>query len=656
MLEHFPDPYPDEILYSVWARFSDNVRYPLKNDVFQELFGYENASPVIDLPCHLGYFVDHLPTGHKYDVDYFIRNHTLLPFYASFLPLEKYKSIREQMISGSGEGIHAKIGTQGYPISRPSWLRFCPLCLKGDKERFGECYWHRLHQVPGVEICLIHRIFLENSSFAVVGLLKERRFISAENVSWSVAPRMVTSSSLSQILSDIVKDVIYLLRTAFLFPNDHILYERYSFLLSQRNLLTRKGLVRNVEMMEAFEDYYPPSVLALLHCDVNKTHGRNNWPIKLVTPSRGSGHPLWHILVIHFLHSTVEAFFHQLEPAIQALKNTLPFGRGPWPCLNPVCEYYSQLCIPSYVISQSSEMRPPECPVGIFACSCGFVYSRVGPDRMHHDRFRKDRVLTYGPAWETKLRELWSDTTLSLRGIARQLGADVGKVNRQAVKLQLPVPRNSPFLLKLEVTQRRHTKGETLFYRDQWLSLMKEAPDQGAGSLRKKSPQVYEWLRKYDKEWFNVHRPLRKFKQRSQATLSLMTKTSPSEDNVCQDELIAEAIKIAACKLVSDTDQSPPKRITMKSIFLQVPQVKKMWQNRAEAPITFRALHEVVETTEEFAIRRIHWVVHKYRDENICPTRSGIIRRLKISHVRNSPDVLQALDEAMVELSQITGF
>ena len=39
MLEYFPDPYPDELLYSVWARFSDQVRYPNHREIMQELFG-----------------------------------------------------------------------------------------------------------------------------------------------------------------------------------------------------------------------------------------------------------------------------------------------------------------------------------------------------------------------------------------------------------------------------------------------------------------------------------------------------------------------------------------------------------------------------------------------------------------------------------------
>lgn len=39
-------------------------------------------------------------------------------------------------------------------------LRFCPKCIEYDIRVFGEPYWHRKHQVPGVTVCSIHKISL----------------------------------------------------------------------------------------------------------------------------------------------------------------------------------------------------------------------------------------------------------------------------------------------------------------------------------------------------------------------------------------------------------------------------------------------------------------------------------------------------------------
>ena len=84
MLEYFPDPYPDEILYSVCSRFSDDVCYSKKKDVMGELFGNINVVPTVDLPCFLGYFVNNLPLEHSYSGDYLINNHTLFHFMRLF--------------------------------------------------------------------------------------------------------------------------------------------------------------------------------------------------------------------------------------------------------------------------------------------------------------------------------------------------------------------------------------------------------------------------------------------------------------------------------------------------------------------------------------------------------------------------------------------
>ena len=89
MIGCFPDPYPDELLYSVFARLSDRMQYPSPKSLVRNLLGNEAANAAIHLPSHLGYLVDALPPGHRYTVDRLIDEHTLLPFYGPFLPPER---------------------------------------------------------------------------------------------------------------------------------------------------------------------------------------------------------------------------------------------------------------------------------------------------------------------------------------------------------------------------------------------------------------------------------------------------------------------------------------------------------------------------------------------------------------------------------------
>jgi TniQ len=47
------------------------------------------------------------------------------------------------------------------PVKTP---RYCERCLREDKSRYGIPYWHRLHQLPGVEHCIKHNVCLRISS------------------------------------------------------------------------------------------------------------------------------------------------------------------------------------------------------------------------------------------------------------------------------------------------------------------------------------------------------------------------------------------------------------------------------------------------------------------------------------------------------------
>jgi hypothetical protein len=93
MIGCFPDPYPDELLYSVCARYHTRMMYFSSGyKTIQELFG--NTSGVtIDLPTRLEYLTTALPPGHRYTVDYLIDRHTLLPFYSPFLTVERVERI-----------------------------------------------------------------------------------------------------------------------------------------------------------------------------------------------------------------------------------------------------------------------------------------------------------------------------------------------------------------------------------------------------------------------------------------------------------------------------------------------------------------------------------------------------------------------------------
>ena len=58
---------------------------------------------------------------------------------------------------------YPRIQRMASSVTTPRYFRFCPLCLKEDLQEYGEAYWHRLHQTPGVLACPVHAIPLSDS-------------------------------------------------------------------------------------------------------------------------------------------------------------------------------------------------------------------------------------------------------------------------------------------------------------------------------------------------------------------------------------------------------------------------------------------------------------------------------------------------------------
>jgi len=642
VLEYFQDPYPDELLYSVWARFGDQVHYSNRSDITWELFGSTSNCALVDWSCSLGYLVGQLPAGHCYMIDMLINRHTLFPLFAPFLPLARRLRIRDQMITGNGKALSARLGILTSHIPPYSRLRFCPECVKCDRERFGETYWHRLHQAPGVEVCPVHTIFLENST--VVRQSGKKSFFSAESVVQAFQPRSAAYDPHCKFMLDLAECIDHLLHSDYASPEESFLRKQYLTLLAQHDLITIKGSLRVVEFLKSFTDYYPLPFLSRLHCELNCTnHIEAEWPARLPY-GRKPQHPLHHILVIRFLGTTIDDFlsspFHPPRP----------FGDGPWPCLNPVCEQHRKFCIAQYAVRANS---PKNRPVGLFACpSCGFTYSRAGPDRSPEDIFRRDRIPSYGRLWEIKLYEWWLDPEISTERIARLLGTDFSTVKLQAQRLALP-PRGISRKKDAESHINRKKLTEN---RAEWLRLIELHAQEGITVLirrRKRARILYNWLNKHDQKWLLAHQPPKKKPQSTKAHLRASfhsRKESPNKSRREErDASMSQSIRLTANHITDYAEE--PRRVTRAQLENAAPGVGWLLSRPEDFPLTAQAFREVRETREAFALRRIRWALQSYKDESIRPTRKEFILRARAKNVLDIVSVRTAIEEALTILA-----
>ncbi len=630
MAGFFPDPYLDELLYSVCARYSNQAQYPDKKSVVQELFGISTALAVIDLPAHLGNLIAALPLGHHYTVDRLIDSHTLLPFYSPFHPLERVQRLREDMRGSNKVSVPGCLGMMANTIPTPASLRFCPLCAGDDARQLGETYWHRINQVPGVEVCPIHAVFLENSNAQVLHRKTRHEFVSAQQAIYTTSPRSLMLSNPSHVaLLKIARDAAWLLNQQGLAPGLESFRNRYLPLLADRDLATYSGKVYTSRLLDAFQFYYSEELLRLLHCEIDQ-QSQHNWLFRLVRSPKSAQHPLHHLLLIQFLGHTAESFF-QLPAEYQ------PFGRGSWPCLNPVCDQFRRRRIKNYRLSYSQENGRP---IGTFSCHCcGFVYSRIGPDQSMEDWYRYSQVKSYGGVWESALKDWWTDKGISLREIARRLEVDPHTVKSHATRLELlfPRPTKRPTQRTTEqlTTEQENTatinQNELEMNRIAWLSIREENPEAGGKLLRSLLPRVYMWLYRNDREWLKMYMPPRR------------QTVSPSRiDWESRDTQWAIAAKLSAERLKNAPER--PVQITVAAIARDIGQLANIQKHLDKLPLTAQVLAEVVETREEFAVRRVEYAAECFRQENVYPKEWQLVRR---AGLRPDMEAVQQVKEAI---------
>ena len=609
------------------------MAYPDAKSVLQELLGSATATVVIDLPNRLRNLAAGLPAGTSLTTDCLIDRHTLLPFYSAFIPPERVRRIRKSMGGCSGPAAHMSVGVMASRIPTLDFMRYCSVCLKEDEKNFRQTFWRRLHQLPGVEVCPSHQVFLENST---VGFRKGRKhiqFIPAEKATRATPVRRVDIENRDhQALLQLARDAKWLLEHPSPGINGEALHTRYLRVLVERGLATYTGSIHVQKLLNEFRSYRSPALLKRLNCELRGSDiEKSNWLLRLVRAPKHAQHPLYHLLLTQFLGRTVEEFFQMPE-------ELLPFGEGPWPCLNPAAAHYRR---PVIMRCQLGDRLRYSRPAGKFNCECGFAYVRTGPDSSPEDRFRVGRIISFGQAWEAKLKQLFHDPSLSINEIARRLGVDPLTVRRYAAHLKLSLSRTDKRLKRL--TRATQLKGKDVSAaweekrrrcRSKWLSAMKPGQEITLKALRRKLPREYEWLRQNDSGWLEGHKP-RPLK-RNQPTTGVDWKRRDAE--------YTAAVRAAASHLKEITGR--PVQVTRTAIGKTIGAVSLLRQKLHKMPLTSQALAGLIETREEYAIRRIWWAAEFYSQEDIQPHKWQLISRANVYNLKEIQSVKSAIETA----------
>jgi hypothetical protein len=485
-----------------------------------------------------------------------------------------------------------------------------------------------------VKVCPSHQAFLENSSVGIRAGKRHLQFISAELATRTMPARHVDIENRDhKILLQFARDSEWLLGHPSPGTSLKALHLRYLRLLIERGLATYTGGIRVKKLLNAFSSYYSLALLKLLNCELRgRDIEKTNWLLRMVRPPKHAQHPLYHLLLIQFLGYTVEEFF-QLPGEFH------PFGEGPWPCLNPAASHYQQPVIMECHLGERLRYGKP---TGKFSCECGFAYVRTGPDSSPEDKFRVGRIISFGQVWEDTLKRLWQDPLMSISKVGGRLGVDPLTVRRHAALLKLPLSRSDKRLKPLPCATQLKGKAVSAAWEDKrhgcrskWLSAMKQGREITLNTLRHKLPREYAWLLQNDAEWLEENKP--RPKRHNLLTSSVNWKRRDAE--------YAAAVKAEASRIKEAPGR--PVQVTRTAIGRVLGVVSLLRQKLHKMPLTAQILSSVVETREQYAVRRVWWAAGLYSQADVLPRVWQLVMRANVYSLGGVPAVKCALEGAM---------
>lgn len=485
MLGFFPKPYKDEYYYSILARYHQQSGNSFKSQSLQDLTGRFYRMNYV-FPFGLNQLVAKLQQfSEQFTTEYFVQNHTLIPLIRHFMSDENLNNLINK--KGDFKTLFRNFRTRDGEVDSKEHLYYCSECLKEQFETNGEGYWNRIHQTPGLFVCLHHRCLLNrlnNHSF------RDEEFILPKLVDIQ-DPKIVYSDSVMDCLFDLAEDIKYLFEKEFcLYPKDY-------YLQKYKTILKVKGLAFPIQqsqekLIDLMLGYYPIKFLELLNSSFQKTD-RTVWLRYL----NGNGkyintlHPIRHLLLMRLLCGSARGFF-ETEYIYE------PYGKGPWICMNPLSNHYLERVVTDIDISIHEAYRVIQ---GDIKCSCGFQYRLIGDEKspFEIENFSL-RILKRGAVWEKNFNNFVKQG-LTLKEISIRTNLSVETIRKIIKREHLDFYR----VKELEKKRRRNEKATG--YKKVLLECKHKNPSLSRNELRKLVRKEYNWLIKNEKEWIEENSP-----------------------------------------------------------------------------------------------------------------------------------------------------
>lgn len=251
MIGFMPDFYPDELVYSLLARYYQRSGYLAYIHAARDLYAVPSIRPDM-------YFINPMREEawklitKGTSPDAVILEHTMVPAYARFLLVDARQQALRQMCRMEGQP-YAMLKVTHRRQDRTRYLRYCPACAEQDREIYGEAYWHRSAQIQGIDVCLEHGCYLCDSEL-VVSANTPPVLITAEEVIPQVSEVVKCENALQTRLAEYVLE---LFNSDLDITNPVKVGEFLHSRLHGTKYVSLRGEQRNITLLQKeFTDFY----------------------------------------------------------------------------------------------------------------------------------------------------------------------------------------------------------------------------------------------------------------------------------------------------------------------------------------------------------------------------------------------------------------
>ena len=564
----FPTPYPDECLYSVLCRYYVRSGSASYKRTTRELFGnMQCLSTSVFFPIRLDRFDYWIPKSAGITRESITIDHTMYPYMAMTCSAD-FRREMKRVISGkvSKYDIDFK-GTQKSFDLWPKQLRYCPDCSHEDIISFGEAYWHRSHQLPGMVYCTKHLIRLIDSRIPMrkttTCFYPASDEISTESMNMGCWDDYIRHKDMFLIIG---RESEWLLNHGMNVDWGFNFQTKYRRLLRELDVVTIQGIADYDLIVARFNDFWGESFLNALYSAASITR---DWIRQLHAASMMTFQPIFHILLMCFLKGSVKSFLES-EPSEN------PFGEGPWPCANPICGHFNaDGCINTEIRYQNGVAT------GFFRCDgCGMLYKQVKRKGRTGDII----IVDYGHFWKDELLRCLGKKKMTVPETAEVLKCEPHTVSWQ--KKAMGLSGKSEYVKA--PTRYTAETGAEKYYKAKVLEVCSKYDEVTIALLNDHAPGAYSFFAKNDFTWLREHIVYER---------DMAGQRQYDQDLLKKLQCAVESIKIAG---------DEKRRLTVGYIVTTAGFDVSFLRYLAEKhPLTKSFLEEVVESKESWLRRRI---------------------------------------------------